>query len=155
MGVSNIMEYRQATVEDIDAFIDYRMEFVTLIRKLDNEDDFRIKTKDYLLKHIDNDDLIIYIALEDHVIVSSCMACVFQTAPLPSCPEGKTAELLNVYTKEKYRRKGLAEKLVSMLLNNLKENNIKKVVLEYTDDGFSLYKKLGFMEIDHQMQLRL
>ena len=83
------------------------------------------------------------------------MACIFQTAPLPSCPEGKTAELLNVYTKSGYRRKGLAEKLVNMLLAELKQKDVRKIVLEYTDDGFPLYQKLGFTEIDHQMQLRL
>ena len=149
------MEYRKATREDIDNIVDYRLEFVMLIRDIDNSENFRIRTKNYFEEHIDKDDLVIYLALDNHIIVSSCMACIFQTAPLPSCPEGKTAELLNVYTKSGYRRKGLAEKLVNMLLAELKQKDVRKIVLEYTDDGFPLYQKLGFTEIDHQMQLRL
>lgn len=65
------------------------------------------------------------------------------------------AELLNVYTKQEYRRKGLSEKLVTMLLHELKEKDVQKVILEYTDDGLFLYRKLGFTEINHQMQLGL
>lgn len=149
------MEYRKAKRQDINAFVDYRMEFVMLIRDIDNSEDFRCKTQDYLNEHIDSDDLVIYLAYDNNKIVSSCMACIFQTAPLPSCPEGKIAELLNVYTICGYRRKGIAEKLLSMLLLELKEKNVQKVILDYTMDGFHLYQKVGFTELDHQMQLKL
>lgn len=51
-------------------------------------------------EHIEKDDLIIFIAVDKNRIVSSCMACIFQTAPKSSCPNGTNAELLNVYNSE-------------------------------------------------------
>jgi len=148
------MELRRAKREDLEQFVENRLEFVTLIRKIEHPDEFCSRTKAYLEEHIDKEDLVIFIAVDQEKIVSSCMTCTFQTAPLPSCPTGKMAELLNVYTRSAYRRKGLAEKLIRMLLAELKENNVEKVILEYTEAGFPLYQKLGFTEVGHQMQMK-
>lgn len=149
------MDFYKAAQKDIDAFVEHRIEFITSIRTLNNVEDFRNQTKAYIKEHIDKDDLIIFIASDRQKIVSSCMACIFQTLPLPSCITGKHAELLNVYTLESYRGQGFATKIIGMLLNELKKNDIEKVILNYTDMALPLYHKLGFIELDHQMQLKL
>lgn len=149
------MELRKATLRDLDAFVENRMEFVKSIREINDMNNFRNSTVAYLEEHIGKEDLSIYIAIDDTKIVSSCMACIFQTVPLPSCPKGKSAELLNVYTLKEYRRKGLAEKLIRMLLCQLKKDGVEKVLLDYTDMGLPLYQKIGFTPLNHQMQLRL
>jgi ABC-type polysaccharide/polyol phosphate transport system ATPase subunit len=102
------MEYRRANRNDVDSFVENRIEFVTSIRDIRDIDDFRNRTRQYIQEHIEKDDLIIFIAIDKNKIVSSCMACIFQTAPLPNCPTGTSAELLNVYTLKEYRRNGNA-----------------------------------------------
>lgn len=77
-------------------------------------------------------------------IVSSCMAFIFHTVPKSSSPKGINAELLNVYTIKEYRRKGYAEKLISMLIQEVKNLGVEKIVLDYTDMGLPLYGKFGF-----------
>ena len=149
------MQYRRATVNDIDAFVKNRMEFVAQIKNVSDVDAFERSTKQYLAEYIDSDNVIIFIAIENNQIVASCMACIFNTAPLPSCLSGKTAEILNIYTLGAYRKKGHARKLLEMLLNELKNIGVEKVLLEYTADGLSLYEKMGFSLLDNQMQLKL
>jgi ribosomal protein S18 acetylase RimI-like enzyme len=149
------MEYRRANRSDLDLFLKNRIEFVTLIRKISNIEDFENKTQEYLKEHIEKDDLIIFIAVDKNTIVSSCMACIYQTVPKPSCPNGTSAELLNVYTLKEYRRNGHAEKLIRMLIQEVKNYGVEKMVLDYTDMGQPLYEKLGFMPLQNQMQLRL
>ncbi len=149
------MEFRRATKDDAERFTDVRMEFVTQIRTIPDPQAFRARTLAYLLEHIEGDDLLVYLALEDGVIVSSCMASLYQTPPVPSCPTGQTAELLNVYTKREFRRRGLAEQLVRMLFVQLRQRGVEKVLLDYTEDGLPLYQKLGFTELPHQMELKL
>ena len=149
------MEFRQATLKDLDEFVATRVEFLTLIRVLDDVAGFRENTRAYLREHLERDDLVVYLALDEDRIVSSCMACLYQTTPLPSCLTGRAAELLNVYTLPEYRRMGLAETLVRLLLDELARRGVEKVILDYTDDGLPLYEKLGFTRLPYQMQLKL
>ena len=149
------MEFRRANRADMDMFLDNRIEFVTSIRNISDIESFKQSTRQYLQEHIDKDDLIIFIATEESRIVSSCMACIYQMVPLPSCPSGKLAELLNVYTIEEYRNKGYAIKLLHMLIEEVKNCGVKKILLDYTDMGYPLYKKLGFKELDRHKELSL
>ncbi len=149
------MEFRRAAKEDAERFADVRMEFIQQIRTLANPNDFREKTLAYLKEHIESDDLLVYLAVEDGAIVSSCMASLYQTPPVPSCPTGHTADLLNVYTKREFRLRGLAEQLTRMLFVQLRQRGVEKVLLDYTEDGLPLYQKLGFVELTHQMELKL
>lgn len=148
------MEFKQASNNDINAFVKHRMEFVTSIRKIEDCNSFKDRTQKYLEEHIDKDDLIVFIAKDGEKIVSSCMACIFDTIPLPSCPKGRSAELLNVYTLAEWRRNGFAEQLIHMLIVESKKRGVEKIILDYTDAGLPLYKKLGFIPLEHQMQLR-
>lgn len=149
------MEIRRAGVDDLESFVDVRIEFITQIRTIREIDAFRNSTLAYLRAHIERDDLVIFLAVDQGRIVSSCMACVYQTAPVPSCLTGKTAKLLNVCTRLEYRRRGLAEQLIRLLLAELRARDVEKVVLDYTEDGLPLYQKLGFTILPCQMQLIL
>lgn len=151
----NIMEFRKATKNDIDFFTQNRIDFITSIRKIDNLETFEHNTRTYLEQNIETNNLFIYLALENQRIISSCMACVTRTAPRPSSLNGISAELLNVYTLESYRRNGYAEKLLNMLFSELKDNQVEKILLDYTDMGLPLYQKLGFVSLEKQMQLKL
>lgn len=104
---------------------------------------------------MEKDDMVIFIAVEGDRIISSCMACIFHTAPLPSCPTGVCAELLNVYTVQGCRRRGHAEKLVRMLIKEAGRLGVGKILLDATQMGRPLYEKLGFVPLSDQMQLKL
>lgn len=42
-----------------------------------------------------------------------------------------------------------------MLIVESKKRGVERIILDYTDAGLTLYKKLGFILIEHQMQMRL
>lgn len=146
------MEYKKLELDDIDAFAENRMEFVTSIRNIENISLFRAKTKQYIKKHINSDSLIVYIAMDDKKIISSCMLSIFETIPLPSNYNGKVGELLNVYTKKEYRRQGHSSNLIKLLINEARTKKVSKIVLTYTDEGYPLYKSLGFKESYKEME---
>lgn len=149
------MVIKKAGKDEIDLLTENRMEFVSLIRDISNKDEFKENTRKYLKNYIEKDNLISYIAMEQEKIVSSCILCIYETLPTPSCINGKSGLLLNVYTLEGYRRKGLAIKLLEKLIQDAKALGVDKILLDYTDDGYGLYKKLGFEELDRQMRLKL
>lgn len=53
-------------------------------------------------------------------------------------------DVLNVFTKEAHRKHGHARKLMSMLLEEAKAQKLDYVELDATDEGYPLYKSLGF-----------
>lgn len=148
------MEYRIANRYDIDLFVKNRVEFATLIRDIDDISTFERMTKEYVEAHIDND-LIVFLAIDNSAIIASCMACLYHTAPLPSCLSGKIAEIFNVYTQKEHRRKGHAKKLLNMAIDEVRKRGVEIARLDYTEDGLLLYKQMGFTLAEHQMLLRL
>ena len=55
------MEFRRANEKDIPALVENRLEFVQLIRKIENIDNVREATVKYLEEHIAKDDMVIFI----------------------------------------------------------------------------------------------
>lgn len=156
------MEIRRATKADIDKMVENRMEFVQQIRTVKDATVLRGKIKEYLEanlgneeNHHDNSKFISYLALDQGKIVSSCMLSIYEILPTASCVNGKTGLLLNVYTVDGYRRQGLAHQLLTKLIQDAKAQGVSKILLDYTDDGHPLYQKLGFKELDRQMELKL
>lgn len=149
------MEIRKVKLDDIDMLVDNRVEFVCSIRNLLNVDEFRTNTKEYCQKHLEDDSLIAFISIDNGKIVASCILCIYETLPIPSCLNGKIGLLLNVYTLEAYRHKGLAYSLLTQLIEEAKRLEVGKIQLDYTEDGYHLYKKIGFEKLDREMVLKL
>ncbi len=150
-----VMELRKATQADIDLLARNRLAFTSLTHNVGNPSEYIARTADYLRRHIKDDSLISFIAVDNGLIVSSCILSIYETLPVPSCPSGKTGLLLNVYTLEAYKRQKLAYKLLLMLIEEAKRIGVEKIQLTNTEEGYPLYKKLGFTELAHQMCLKL
>ena len=149
------MQIRKATQDDMDSLADNRLEFVCLIGDIQDPAEFRSKTKEYLQKHMEDHSLLSFIAVDEGKIVSSGILCIYETLPIPSCLSGKCGLLLNVYTHKDYRRQGLAANVLTELIAEARQLGVGKIQLSYTDDGFPLYKKLGFETLDREMVLKI
>ncbi len=56
----------------------------------------------------------------------------------------KTVGLYGLATLENYRGKGIGTALLTFALNKCKELGFSNVILQASEDGFGIYKKLGF-----------
>lgn len=65
----------------------------------------------------------------------------------PSFITGKTGTVLNVYTKPEYRKKGYAKKLITVMLEGAKTEGVSIIEFKATEDGYSLYKSVGFEDV--------
>ena len=54
---------------------------------------------------------------------------------------------MNVYTKPEYRKKGYAKKLMNMMLEDAKAENVSNIELKATEDGYSLCRSVGFEDV--------
>jgi ribosomal protein S18 acetylase RimI-like enzyme len=51
----------------------------------------------------------------------------------------------NVYVAPEHRRKGLARRLMDEVIDHCRAENIRTVWLHASDEGRSLYEKMGFV----------
>jgi GNAT superfamily N-acetyltransferase len=68
--------------------------------------------------------------------------------------DARRAWILNIYVDPAYRRQGLARKVVEALIDWCRTNEFQSVALHASEDGRSLYEKLGFQPTN-EMRLRL
>ena len=71
---------------------------------------------------------------------------------------GLVGEVFSVFTEREYRGRGISTRLMSDMINYARENNLCHIDLKATDEGYSLYKKLGFMDMNlkyKEMRLKL
>jgi ribosomal protein S18 acetylase RimI-like enzyme len=99
----------------------------------------------YFERHL-GADLTAYIAVESGEVVSTALLLAVEKPINPALPFGRTGVVLNVYTKPEYRRMKLAMTLMQTLLRDAEAEGVDYVELKATEDGYPLYKKLGFDE---------
>ncbi len=100
---------------------------------------------DYFLRRL-NKELFVYTARTEERIVSCCFLLVTEKPANPDFINGLTGTVLNVYTEKPFRRQGIAGKLINNMLKDAKDMGLDFVELKATEDGYPLYKKLGFAD---------
>lgn len=140
------MVFEKASVADIVQLVELRIEYLTEDLGEISEDmrkQICDKLPSYYQDHL-NKDFFAYVCRINGGIASCCFLCITEKPPSPSFLNGKTGTVLNVYTKPEYRRKGIAGRLLKMLLSDAKNAGLDYVELKATDEGYSLYKSIGF-----------
>lgn len=139
----------------LNDFIDMRM---TLFRELgevsETEDitQLRLSTTQYFLDNIEQN-LLCWVIEVDNKIVSIASLNLFARIPYMDNLSGKEGYILNIYTLPNYRKRGLAGKLVNIIIDYAKENEIKRLWLNSSEQGKSLYINYGFEEVENVMEL--
>lgn len=93
---------------------------------------------------------VVYAAFDDDNIVCISYLFPYNRIPHTDYPSGYIAELGGTYTIPEYRNKGIATKVVYEMLYNVKNDLplLDAIVADSTDEGYPIYKKLGFIDSD-------
>lgn len=140
------MVFDKADMNDIEVLTELRAEYI-------KEDWGEVPTEtmaaiagalpEYFAGHL-NKDVFAFVCRADDTVVGCCLLYVSEMPPNPSFIHGKIGTVLNVYTRPPFRRKGIAHELMLMLLGESERLGLDYVELKATDEGYGLYKKLGF-----------
>lgn len=145
------LEYRKGSVEDSKVLAKYRVEFLNEVMGIDeHKDSQQLESElfDFFEKHIGDGSLIVWLAEDDRKIVATS-SLVIWNVPLGygglGC-QGRRGYILNMYTIDGYRKKGIGSELLNKLIDEAKSLKLEFVSLHATNDGLGVYKKLGFKE---------
>lgn len=154
------MKIYKATLKDIRDLVQLRIDLLIMDHgSLSDEKESMIRnqSKEYFEKHISAGDFIGAIAKDEKGEIASAAFLSIQERPAnPSFITGMTATLLNVITYPEYRRKGIATQVIKFLIEEAELKRISSIDLLATEQGKSLYEKLGFSTPNYTaMRLKL
>lgn len=148
------MNYRKANINDVLQLADLRKkqlvdEGTHLSCNIDDE------LEKYFSSGIADETVVVWVAIKDNIIIATCGVCFFQYPPNFSNTTGKVAYITNVYTREEYRRQGIATKLLSFIMEEIKKRDYKFIRLHASSQGRKLYEKIGFIDAEGFMIKKL
>jgi GNAT superfamily N-acetyltransferase len=147
------LEIRKANLKDLDALFANRMLFIEMLTNQEASvpEEFKKNTYEFMQKHIDDDSMVTWLAIEGDAIASVAIVCYYQLLPTMSNITGNTGYILNVFTLPDYRKKGLATELVNKIIQDAKERNVGRLILSASDMGRPVYEKIGFEATTKEM----
>jgi len=91
-------------------------------------------------------DYIAWLALQQDEVVAGGGIYLREIGPVPGCYRtGRWGHIMNVYTVETHRRRGLARLLMQTILEWSANNHLDHVTLAASEEGRPLYEALGFI----------
>ncbi len=144
-------EIRIAAAEDIDMLMEIRLEMLKAVNGLDEGYVFSDEIKDLSRKYFLEGDQTTVLAFVGGELAGCASASYIRIMPTFSHPTGKRAHVMNVYTKERFRRQGIAYDMMTKLIEEAWEKGATEISLDATSSGRPLYEKLGFSPSDEYM----
>lgn len=140
--------YDMATKKDIPELIDLRIAYMTddfgKITEHEKEG-MRKQLPDYFERKLGNE-LIAFVARSNEKIISAAYLQIIEMPANVMLLNGLYGEVLSVYTEPEYRGKGICTQLIKNLLEYGKKAGLGRVDLSATDEGYPVYKKVGFTD---------
>lgn len=140
------IKYDIATKDDINELIRLRIAYMMDDFGSVSEDERIALDKqlpDYFLRKLGSE-LIAFVARDENRIVSVAYLLIIEMPANLMLLNGIYGDVLNVYTEPEYRGKGLATCLMNNLIEYGKKAGLGRIDLMATDDGYPIYKKVGF-----------
>lgn len=90
--------------------------------------------------------LIAFVARAEGRLVAAAYLLIIEKPANPFILNGLDSEVLSVYTEEGYRGKGICTNLMKNMIDYAREHNISRIDLMATDEGYPVYRKVGFQD---------
>lgn len=147
---------REVGAADIDLLMDWRMTVLDEVfadEKPWDAEGLALANRQYYEEHLGLDHIACIASVDGEDI--ACGAICLQTEmPSPDNPSGKSAYVMNMYTKPEFRHHGVASDVLRHLIARAQQLGAEKIYLEATDCGAPLYAELGFEQMQGMMKLK-
>ncbi|MBR2606102.1 MAG: GNAT family N-acetyltransferase [Clostridia bacterium] len=149
-----MIEYRELTIEEIDAFA--RMRIRQLVEEGAQEDaDLLPALLDYYRRHLPAGTFLSYLALDGDRIVGTSGLSVVEKPAWFGCPTGRIGLISSMWTDSGYRRQGIARRLLSLVVEAARERGCGTVWVTASNMGVPFYGSCGFEHNGNFMQYKL
>lgn len=148
------MNYRKATIEDVKHLAELRKKQL-IDEGCYAENDIDEELEDFFSAGIRDNTLIVWLAIKEETIVGTAGVCFFSYPPSFTNTTGKIAYITNVYTRNEFRKQGIATKLLEFIMQEVENAGCKFARLHASSDGKKLYERIGFSDAEGFMSKRM
>lgn len=106
-------------------------------------------------RHLADGTFISWLALDGGNIIATSGITVVEKPPYFTNPTGRIALLSSMYTVPAYRRKGIAQELLSRVADEARRSGCGTIQITASDMGVLLYDSFGFTKNENFRQLAL
>lgn len=138
------IKYIKTSRDDIELLMNIRLEMLREVNSLANNYVYDEILVSESKRYFDSGEQSTIIALDGDEVIACASLSYIWIMPTFSHPTGKRAHLMNVYTRKKYRRKGISRHIIEMLIDEAREKGVTEISLDATESGRLLYERLGF-----------
>lgn len=152
-----MISFRKAQKSDIPLLIQSRLSLLRSANGLSETKDLSHIAKNlqqYYESGFDNNLHTAFLAFDGKIYVGTGGMCYYQVLPTFHNPTGWKAYVINMYTREEYRKQGIASKILDLLVSDSLSRGIEFITLEATNMGRPIYEKYGFAPMSAEMQLK-
>jgi GNAT superfamily N-acetyltransferase len=153
--VSDDISIRQATVADILDLVRLRR---VMFEAMGFDDPAQLDAADrealgYFTQAIPANEFMGWLAVTGSgQVVATGGVVIDQHPPGPLNLSGKSGYIMNLVTIPAYQRRGIARRLMQVMVNWLKDEGVQRITLHTSDFGKPLYQELGFVD-SNEMRL--
>ena len=143
------MEYRFATVADMDMLVATRVEVLRAANKLDeNADmsDVERASRTYYEQALESGEHVALLVYDGDCFAGAGGVSFFKVMPTVNNPSGRKAYIMNMYTRPEFRRRRVAWRTLDLLVQECRKRGVDCISLEATDMGRPLYTNMGFFQ---------
>lgn len=157
MSLAEGFTIRRAATADLEILVAHRR---AMFKDMGYKDDAALdsmsaKFQVWLLEHMNAGDYHAWlVSSADGSIAAGAGLWLMDWPPHMLGKAARRGNILNVYTAERFRRRGLARELMEAVLQWCRENGVDTVILHASPAGKSLYESMGFAATN-EMRLRL
>lgn len=148
-----MLAYRKATLSDVRDLAELRV--AMLCDGTDQTDGFRQtlrnNTERYITMGLSGGSYVTWVAEDGGLIIAMVGVTFFSLPPNDWCPDGKTAYIGNMYTLPEYRWRGIATRLLELIVGEATKGGCERILLHTTEMGRPIYEKFGFSDSESAM----
>jgi GNAT superfamily N-acetyltransferase len=147
---------RRASTDDLTTLVEHRRGMFHDMGYNDHAalDAMTVRFRPWLLAHMDSGEYLAWLVIAPDGSIAAGTGLWLMDWPPHMIGAGRRGNILNVYTIEKFRRRGLARQLMAAALDWCRENRIDTIILHASAGGRGLYESIGFVATN-EMRLRL
>lgn len=157
MGLQEGFTIRRASTADLEILVAHRRAMFCDIGYDDDAalDSMSAKFRVWLLEHMSAGNYLAWLLSAPDGSVAAGAGLWLMDWPPHMIGQGeRRGNILNVYTTDSFRRRGLARELMEAVLGWCRENRIDTVILHASPSGRTLYESMGFTPTN-EMRLHL
>lgn len=146
--------WKWAEKADLDVLVRTRVEVLRAANGLNGDDDLsRVEEQSRLYYQQAWNEHAALLVYDGEKIVGTGGVSFYQVMPTCCNPTGRKAYIMNMYTAPEYRRQGIAQKTLDILVQECLRRGVNFITLEATAAGRPLYEKYGFVPMEDEMIL--